>query len=285
MTVPTITTSSGSAVGQKRLYEEQGYLTFPELLDAGEVATLRSALDELLLEARGVTETNEKFAITTDIDGKPQVRRIFDPIVQHKAFYDVAHHPRILDVLENLIGPDIQFHHSKLNLKPTSTPGARFPWHQDYPFFPHTNYDLVAVLVHIDEATEENGCLRIIPGSHRHGPRVHRFAGDGGAYTSSVKDPDVAADASSWRYLPSPAGGVEMHHCNMLHSSTANLGKEPRSALVFQYSAADNVALAGRRGPGFGMIVRGKNPYRARMLDGTVVELPHVINDPLQRDG
>jgi hypothetical protein len=43
--------------------------------------------------------------------------------------------------------------------------------------------------------------------------------------------------------------------------------------------------LAGRRGPGFGMIVRGKNPYRARMLDGTVVELPHVINDPLQRDG
>ena len=123
MTAPTITTSSGSGVGQKRLYEEQGYLMFPELLDAAEVATLRSALDELLSEARGVTDTSEKFAITTNIDGKPEVRRIFDPIVQHRAFYDVAHHPRILDVLEDLIGPDIQFHHSKLNLKPTSTPG------------------------------------------------------------------------------------------------------------------------------------------------------------------
>jgi hypothetical protein len=76
-----------------------------------------------------------------------------------------------------------------------------------------------------------------------------------------------------------------MHHCNMLHSSTANLGKQPRSVLIFQYRAADNVALAGSRSPGFGMIVRGRDVCRARMLDGSIIELPPLINDPLQRDG
>ena len=277
--------TSNSAVAQKRFYEEHGYLLLPALFDANEVATLRAALDEVLLEAKGLTETTEKFAITPDSEGKPQVRRVFNPIVHHKAFHDAAHHPGTLDVLENLIAPDIQLHHSKLNLKPPSTQAAQFPWHQDYPFFPHTNYDLVAVLIHINEATEENGCLRIIPGSHEYGPRPHRFAGDGGAYTSSVANLDEVADESRWLSLPCPAGSVGMHHCNMLHSSTANLGKQPRSVLIFQYRAADNVALAGSRSPGFGMIVRGRDVCRARMLDGSIIELPPLINDPLQRDG
>ncbi|MGO9334886.1 MAG: phytanoyl-CoA dioxygenase family protein [Acidimicrobiales bacterium] len=285
MSVASTTTPSNSAAVQKGFYEEHGYLLLPGLFDASEVAMLRAALDEVLLDAKGSTETTEKFAITTDIEGKPQVRRVFNPIVHHKAFRDAAHHRGILDVLENLIGPDIQIHHSKLNLKPPSTLAAQFPWHQDYPFFPHTNYDLLAVLIHIDEATEENGCLRIIPGSHKYGPRPHRFAGDGSAYTSSVANLDEVADETRWLSLPCPAGSVEMHHCNMLHSSTANLGKEPRSVLIIQYRAADNVALAGSRSPGFGTTVRGRDVHRARMLDGSLIELPPVINDPLQRDG
>ena len=72
----------------------------------------------------------------------------------------------------------------------------------------------------------------------------------------------------------------------MLHSSTANRGDKPRSALIFQYRAADNVALGGATAHyGFGMIVRGANPYQARLLDGTLVKLPGEIKDPLQRDG
>ena len=87
--------------------------------------------------------------------------------------------------------------------------------------------------------------------------------------------------------VTSPAGGVEMHHCNMLHSSTANRGTKPRSAVIIQYRAADNVQLSPglTDRPGFGMQVRGENPYRARLLDGTVVLLPTPIKDPTQRDG
>jgi len=274
-----------SPAEQKAFYDEQGYIVHPDLLTQDEVATLRAALDEVLEEATGLTETNEKFSVTRGDDGNHYVRRIFSPIQHHKAFYDLAFHPRILDAVEALIGPNIQLHHSKLNLKPPTSREARFEWHQDYPFFPHTNYDLLAVLVHIDEATRENGCLRIVPGSHKQGPQMHVFAKDG-AFSSKLADQAVIGGEADWHYAEAPAGGVEIHHCNMLHSSTANRGTNPRSVLIFQYRAADNVALAGAMSHfGFGMMVRGTNPYAARLLDGTVVKLPGEIKDPLQRDG
>ncbi len=270
---------------QKAFYEDQGYIVHPDLLSGDEVAALRGALDEALEEAKGLTETNEKFSITRGHDGNHYVRRLFSPIKHHQVFRDTASHPKILDAVQALIGPNIQLHHSKLNMKPPSSPEARFEWHQDFPFFPHTNYDLIAVLVHIDEATEENGCLRIIPGSHKLGPRLHAFAKEG-AFSSQLEDKSVVEDESKVLNVPCPAGGVELHHCNMLHSSTANRGARPRSVLIFQYRAADNVALGGAMShEGFGLMVRGDNPYQARLLDGTIIKLPGEIKDPLQRDG
>jgi ectoine hydroxylase-related dioxygenase (phytanoyl-CoA dioxygenase family) len=238
----------------------------------------------VLRDAEGLTETNDKFSITRTEDGGCSVRRIFDPIARHQAFHDLVLNPKILDVVESLIGPNIQLHHTKLNLKPPSSREARFEWHQDYPFFPHTNFDLLAVMIFLDDSTQENGCLTIIPGSHTWGPRNHLFAKDG-AFSSQLEDKSVLEDRSLWVHVPVPAGGMELHHCNMLHSSTANLGNRPRSAMVIQYRAADNVALGGNMSQaGFGMQVRGVNPHRVRMMEGTF-KLPGKIDDPLQRDG
>jgi phytanoyl-CoA hydroxylase len=285
----TMTKERATAREQKAFYDENGYITFPELLTRAEVATLRAALDEVLEEAQAVPEDakrTEKYAFTRSDTGERHVSRVFNPIAHHKAFRDLVYHPAIVDAVENLIGPDIQLHHTKLNLKPPVSREARFEWHQDYPFFPHSNYDLVAVAVHIDEATEENGCLRIVPGSHKLGPQVHAFASDG-AVSSQLKDQAVIPDESRWKNVTLPAGGVEMHHCNMLHSSRANRGSKPRSAMIIQYRAADSVPLwpdiPDR--PGYGLQIRGANPYRARLFDGTVVVLPTPIADPTQRDG
>jgi phytanoyl-CoA hydroxylase len=269
---------------QRAAYHDHGYLVFPTLLDAAELATLRSALAEVLREAEGLTDTNEKFSIIRTDDGGYSVRRIFEPIARHAAFHDLVLNPKILDVVENLIGPNIQLHHTKLNLKPPSSREARFEWHQDYPFFPHTNFDLLAVMIYLDDSTEENGCLTIIPGSHKWGPRNHLFARDG-AFSSQLEDKSILSDPSRWLKVPVPAGGMELHHCNMLHSSTANRGTQPRSAMVIQYRAADNVALGGNMSnAGFGLQVRGVNPHAVRMMGGTF-KLPGKIEDPLQRDG
>ncbi len=273
-----------SPAEQKAFYEDQGYLVFPELLSPAELATLRAALAEVLQEAEGLTASNDKFSVTRSDDGTWAVRRIFNPTAHHQAFLDLVSNPKILDVVEDLIGPDIQLHHTKLNLKPPSNREARFEWHQDFPFFPHTNFDLLAVMIYLDDSTEENGCLTIIPGSHKWGPRNHLFAKDG-AFSSQLEDKSVLEDQSRWLKMPVPAGGMELHHCNMLHSSTANRGTRPRSAIVIQYRAADNIELSPVPGRvGCGMLLRGALPYRARLIEGTF-KLPGQIDDPLQRDG
>jgi len=269
---------------QRASYADQGYLVFPDLLTSTELAHLRAALADVLSEAEGLTESNDKFSVTQTSDGNWSVRRIFNPIAHHQAFYDLVFNPRILDVVENLIGPNIQLHHTKLNLKPPSNAEARFEWHQDYPFFPHTNFDLLAVMIYLDDSTEENGCLTIIPGSHKLGPLNHLFAKDG-AFSSQLENKTVVEDSTRWLRVPVPAGGMELHHCNMLHSSTANRGTRPRSAMVIQYRAADNMAVGGSTSQvGHGLLVRGVNPYRVRMMAGTF-KLPGQIEDPLQRDG
>jgi ectoine hydroxylase-related dioxygenase (phytanoyl-CoA dioxygenase family) len=281
---PARSTSELSLAEQKAYYEDQGYLVFPEVLSAEELAALRGALAEVLVEAEGLQTSNEKFSVTRTDDGGWSPRRIYNPTAQHPAFYDLVFHSKILDTVENLIGPNIQLHHAKINLKPPSNREARFEWHQDYPFFPHTNFDLLAVMVYFDDSTEENGCVTIIPGSHKAGPRNHLFARDG-AFSSQLEDRSVTADPSQWLRVPVPAGGMELHHCNMLHSSTANRGTRPRTAMVIQYRAADNAELGGNKGRVHnGLQVRGINPYRARMIAGTF-KLPGQIDDPLQRDG
>ena len=285
----TLSAQPMTAADQKTYYDEHGYITFAEMLDRSEVDVLQAALAELLDEAATVpddVEVTDKFSFTRSDTGERRVRRIFNPMAHHQTFYDLVFHPGIVDAVESLIGPNIQLHHTKLNLKPPASSQARFEWHQDYPFFPHSNYDLVAVAVHIDESTEENGCLRVIPGIHKLGPREHAFSADG-AFSSQLKDQSFIPDESTWLSVTSPAGGVEMHHCNMLHSSTANRGTKPRSAVIIQYRAADNVQLSPDwpDRPGFGLLVRGVNPYQARLLDGTIVPLPTPIKDPTQRDG
>ena len=276
-------TAALTAAEQKAFYEDQGYLVFPELLSPDELAELRAALAEVLQEAEGLTESTEKFSVTRGEDGRYYVRRIFSPIAHHRAFHNLVFNPKIVDVVENLIGPSIQLHHTKLNLKPPSRE-ARFEWHQDYPFFPHTNFDLLAVMIYLDDSTEENGCLTIVPGSHKWGPRNHLFAKDG-AFSSQLEDKSVLEDRSRWLQVPVPAGGMELHHCNMLHSSGANATDKPRSAMVIQYRAADNVAVGGTTThAGFGMQIRGENPYTVRMIEVTF-KLPGEIKDPLQRDG
>src|SRR6185312_14413343 len=88
---------------QKSHYEDQGYLVFPELLDMAELATLRAAMAEVMQEADGLTESNDKFSVVPSDDGGHHVvRRIFSPIAHHQAFYDLIFNPKIVDVVENL---------------------------------------------------------------------------------------------------------------------------------------------------------------------------------------
>src|SRR5262245_13061889 len=124
-----ITVQRSTAADQKARYDEHGYVTFPDLLTRGEVDVLQAALGELLAEAAAVPEDvqiTEKFSFTRSSSGERTVRRIFHPIAHHQAFMDLVSNPKLLDAVETLIGPNIQVHHTKLNMKPPASREARF---------------------------------------------------------------------------------------------------------------------------------------------------------------
>lgn len=267
-----------SPAQRRALYEQCGYLIFRNVLSAGEMAALRAGAEQMLREAAGLRASNERYLVAA-VEGSatPSIRRIYNTPSAHPALRAATRHPRILELLADLIGPDIELHHGKVNLKPRSKE-AQFDWHQDYAFFPHTNFDFVAVMLALDDATVENGCLTVIPGSHKHGPLQHVFAADG-AYSSRLADPDVLARQSEWIDLPMQAGDLELHHCNLLHSSRANGTDLPRGALVTHYRAADNMQLGGYQGHhGYGELLRGSAPGRVRLLGGSV----HLPNIPMR---
>jgi ectoine hydroxylase-related dioxygenase (phytanoyl-CoA dioxygenase family) len=253
---------------QRRFYARHGYLTVPGVFTPRELTRLRAALAVVLGRARRLTKSTRTFRLVTGLDGRYHVKRVWDPIAQHPAFYKLVFDPRILDVVQRLIGRNIQLHQSRLNLKPR-TPHAWFDWHQDYPSFPHTNFDLLVVTVYLDDSTPDNGCLTVIPGSHRLGPLPHRFTFEGARRTELV-DRRVVATRSRWRRLTVPAGGITVHHGNVLHSSEANLTDRPRSTLQLWYRAADSVQIGGSTDfAGCGLQVRGIDPGVARMAAGS----------------
>ena len=94
------------------------------------------------------------------------MRRIKTPHLWHPAYAAMVRHPNILEVLKRLWGPSIRFDVSKLNLKAAGY-GAPVEWHQDWAFYPHTNDDLAAVGIMIDDVDEDNGPLLVIPGTHK----------------------------------------------------------------------------------------------------------------------
>ena len=107
-------------------------------------------------------------------------------------------------------------------------------WHQDWAFYPHSNDDLLAVGVAMDDMTEANGCMIMIPGSHKE--KIYDHHQDGrfvGAVTEKVETSSEAVPVEVG------AGGITIHHVRTLHASAPNHSNKPRRLLLFQYCAVD----------------------------------------------
>jgi ectoine hydroxylase-related dioxygenase (phytanoyl-CoA dioxygenase family) len=246
---------------QRRFYQENGYLVFEHVLSPRELAELRQASETLQEERKKV-------------GGESRLAVIHNVTLLHEAFLETARHPFMLAVVSDLLGEDLRLQHAKLNWKPPAMGAGEVGWHQDFPFFPHTNYDLLACMFLLDDARVENGCMRVIPGSHARGPVDHFDAG--GAFTGRCTDPaDYEPDERAGRVvdLVVPAGSMTVHHCCTLHASYPNRSDTPRRGLVYQISAGDAIQLGGNLHKVYGTWLRGTDPLRARLLDGTTFRL------------
>ena len=140
---------------QVDFYNEHGYLMVPAALDANEVAELRANVDEIVAGAAKVTNHTDVYDLE---DGHtpeaPRMRRIKTPHKHFDYFNQLVRHPRITAMLSCLLGPNIRLHGSKLNMKSAGY-GAPVEWHQDWAFYPHTNDDVLAIGILLDDCAEE----------------------------------------------------------------------------------------------------------------------------------
>ncbi len=260
-------------------FRETGVLMVENAVTPAQLSDLRRDFDAWVEESR---TQNESYGKT--VDGrprfdleashsamKPALRRVNAPVDVSEAYRQVARDSRMVDMVADLIGPDLRYHHSKINSK---LPGARteVKWHQDFPFTPHSNPDLVTALLMIDEVTEENGPLEVVPGTHA-GP-IHSLW-HGGKFTGAVAE-DIA-ESFQKRAVKcfGPAGSVCLMHTKLAHGSAPNLSSHPRTISITVYSAADAAACSPNPVPSTldGEIVRGTEPNRIR-CEAYEVETP-----------
>ena len=145
--------------------------------------------------------------------------------MNHPFYRDMAAHPPVMAAIEPLIGPDIRVRAGgKVNLK-SAGHGAAVEWHQDWAFYPHTNDDVLAVGILLDEANENNGPMMVLPGSHL-GP-IHDHHSDG-AFCGAIDLARTPLDLSGAVALTAPAGSITIHHARLVHGSATNRSDRPR---------------------------------------------------------
>jgi ectoine hydroxylase-related dioxygenase (phytanoyl-CoA dioxygenase family) len=149
--------------------------------------------------------------------------------------------------------------------------GSPVQWHQDWAFYPHTNDDVLAVGVCIDEMTVENGSLLVIPESHT-GPILDHH--QNGKFCGAVTEP--AFNGKKSIPLELSAGGITIHHARLLHGSGENNSDKSRRLLLFQYSSSDAWPLI----PQFKE--NSWNVYKKNLLRGTILNQPRLENVPVR---
>ena len=226
---------------QIEFYDANGYLVVADVLDAKTVAALGQISNEFIEKSGEVTESNETYDIGPGHSAdNPRLRRLKSPHLHHPVYEKVMRNPAIVDIVADLVGGTVRFDHSKLNFKPRAASGG-IEWHQDWAFYPYTNDDMLAVGVLIEDVTEDNGPMMVIPGSHK-GPVFDHH--DKGYFVGALDTGDQAFDASNAVTLTGRAGSITVHHVHTVHGSKENFTDTNRPFLVLSYIAVDAWPLA-----------------------------------------
>ena len=156
---------------------------------------------------------------------------------QHPVYWEFASQSILADVAADLVGPDIKFHHSKLNFK-WSEGGEEVKWHQDITYWPHTNYSPLTIGTYLYDVDDDQGPLAGVAGSHN-GSLFDQYNASG-QWVGCIAEQDLPqVDLDRVEYMTGPAGSITVHNCRTVHGSKKNLSPKGRPLLLNIYSAAD----------------------------------------------
>lgn len=223
-------------------YDRDGYLIFPELFSAEEVGILQQEVDR-------VSQLRSEMVVREGDDGPVKIMfRLHeeDGETASPAFRAASRTSRVLRAAQQCLhDDDVYMHHSKLNMK-AAIQGSAWPWHQDFHSWHLDGIaepNMTTMTIVLTEASEFNGCLYVLPGSHKDG-RSDPYFDDSTAYKLwAAKPTDMQA---YMKRFPAPvpitgkAGTAAIFHCNLLHASGHNLSPEDRWQIFFCFNQCKN---------------------------------------------
>jgi ectoine hydroxylase-related dioxygenase (phytanoyl-CoA dioxygenase family) len=241
---------------QVRQYQDEGYLILEAIIPTERLTRYRAIFDELVERSRSLTESQGGFNLAPDEQGRPirgRLHKIQGVGVVDGRVLELAREPELLDRVESLIGPNLDVFGTKFY--PMLVRGATSTgWHQDNHYFGTNSDRVVSCAIYLEETTRENGCLQVVPRSHRTGELVAHQAGGGvyahGAWTDV--DENQAVD------VVCPPGTVVLFSANLLHGARPNLSSRTSYRTAWHYIPGDlDLALFPRGGYKDRHIVRG----------------------------
>jgi len=266
---------------QIQQYKRDGFIFIENALTAEQLQTMQSVTAKLIEQSASLTQSNDQYDLDTGHStGNPRLTRIKLPHLLNPIFSEVLRSDRILNLIKPLLGTEnIRLHTSKLNTKEPGG-GQAVEWHQDWAFYPHTNDDLLAVGILLEDVDEQNGPLQAIAGTHR-GPVLDHS--NNGVFCGAIDPSDPLFDKTKAVSLTGRAGSLSIHHVRTLHGSAPNNSNRARKILFYECGAADAWPLNGSSSTYTGMsqeliwnemksrIIAGEQPKTARLADVPVL--------------
>jgi len=255
-------------------YNNDGYLVLENRIPPETIAAIHQEIARFEDEARSMTASNDRIDLEdTHTPEHPRLRRIKLPHTISEVMNYLMRSDHVLAPVRDLIGPNLRLHTTKLNMKSAGF-GAAIEWHQDFAFYPHTNDDLLAVGVILDDMVDENGPLMVFPGTHK-GPIYDHHAND--VFVGAMDLEACGVDLNQAVSLTGPAGSISLHHARIVHGSALNTSTRDRRLLFYEMMAADAYPVMGSMTK-FDSI----EEYNSKMLCGTPTLTPRLADIPVR---
>jgi ectoine hydroxylase len=227
---------------QRESYFETGYLLLERFVPQDWLERLRVLADEFVEMSRALTESDGTLDLEPNHTAAlPRLRRLCDPVEHHPVFWEFTSRGPIVDLAADLVGPDVKYHHSKLNFK-WGGGGEEVKWHQDIQFFPHSNYSPLTIGVYLEDVDDAMAPMGVIPGSHE--GELFDLYNEDDVWTGAIREADLSrVSLEKAAFLPGPKGSVTIHNCRTVHGSKPNTAACARPLLLQTYTSADALKL------------------------------------------
>ncbi|HYE06490.1 MAG TPA: phytanoyl-CoA dioxygenase family protein [Planctomycetota bacterium] len=277
--MPSATTSATRAQPANRhltaeqvaFYHEHGWLRIPQVFSDAEMAALDRELDQLIDQwasaEHGWTGPWRTVYMDADLEKKSKLVAMHDLQLYSQAWARAVQQQRLCDAMADLLGPNVELHHSTLHAKPPET-GHPFPMHQDWAFYQHADGRYVDVLVHLDDTSHENGEIRFLDGSHKLGALEHVTSfPDGTPCTPHL--PTDRWNLADTVAAPAKRGDVVVFNIHTIHGSHVNRTDRVRRLVRIGYRDPENGQSGGQSIGRLGPMVRG---MRVKARFGTITQ-------------